>query len=86
MNNNKNNYNNLILDIWNWSYRLKSKITSPKVFHLLMYDEQDLLECISYIKLNNKSLNQRHTLKIFSYGDLNDSYEFKLFLSLEKSG
>jgi hypothetical protein len=87
MNNNKKNHNNnLILGVWNWSYGFKSKIISPEVFHLLTYDDQDLLECTSYIKFDNNSLSQKHTLQIFSYGDLNDSYEFKLILSLEKSG
>lgn len=83
---NSNYNNNLILGVWDWSYHLKSKIISPKIFHFLIYDDQDLLECSSYIKFDAKSLSQKHALKIFSYGDLSDSYEFKLILSLEKSG
>lgn len=81
---NDNNY--LISDAWNWSYRLKSKVISPSIFHYLVRDDQNLLECNSNIKFSSYTLDQGHTLKIVSANGTADLYEFRWFLNNEKTG
>jgi len=76
----------LILGAWDWSYKLISRVDSPDVFHYLINDNQNLLEFNSYIKFGNYSLDEEHTLQIYSSEDLTDSYEFKWFTNYEKTG
>lgn len=78
--------NNFILDAWNWSYRLRAKVVSPSVFHYLIHDDHNLLEFTSYAKLSDYSLDQGHTLKIYTLEDLTDSYEFRWLINNEKTG
>lgn len=76
----------LILDVWHWSYNLKSEVISPSVFQYLIKDEHNLLKFDSYIKVNKYSLDEGHTLKIYTSDGLDDSYEFRWFIDNEKSG
>jgi len=81
---NSNNY--FISDAWDWSYTLISRVESPNVFHYLINDDQNVLEFNSYIKVGNYSLDEAHTLKIYSSTGLIDSYEFEWFTNYEKTG
>jgi len=81
---NRNNY--LILGAWDWSYKLISRVDSSNVFHYFLNNDQNVLEFNSYIKFGNYSLDEGHTLQIYSSDDLIDSYEFKWFTNYEKTG
>ncbi|XP_060861024.1 apolipophorins isoform X2 [Metopolophium dirhodum] len=74
-----------IISAWDWSYKLISRVDSPNVFHYLINDDQNVLEFNSYIKFGNYSLDEEHTLQIYSSEDLIDSYEFKWFTNYEKT-
>lgn len=81
-----NNNNNLILGAWDWCYKLTSRIDSPNVFRFLVNDDQNALEFNSYIKFGKYSLDEEHTLKIYSSEDVTDSYEFKWLTNYENTG
>lgn len=81
---NCNNY--LILDAWNWYYKLISEVDSPDVFHYLNNDGQNVLKFNSYIKFNDYSLDEEHTLQISSSEGEIDSYKFKWITNYEKTG
>lgn len=79
--------NDFILDTWNWFYNLKCKFISPDVFHFFAYENQNILEYNSYIKVNDYLLDKASTVKIFSSeGHLTHLYEFRWFINNEKSG
>lgn len=79
-------YYNLILDVWHWYYNLHSRVDSPSVFHYLVHDDQNILECDSSVKVNGLSVNIEHALKIFTPEGLSESYELKSMMNDETAG
>lgn len=78
--------NNWISDAWDWSYRLKSKVISPRIFQYFARDDQNLMECTCSMKVNGYSLDQVHTLQIVSEDGTTDLYEFRWVSNNEKIG
>ncbi|XP_026815483.1 apolipophorins [Rhopalosiphum maidis] len=74
-----------IISLYDWSYNLIFKVNSPSIFHYLTNDDQNVLEFRSYIKFGNYSLDEDHTLQIYSSDVLTDSYELKWFTNYEKT-
>lgn len=82
--NSNNRY--FILGGSDWSYKLISKVNSPSVFNYLANGVENVLEFNSYMTFGSNSLDEEHTLKIYSSQILTDSYKFKWFTNYEKTG
>jgi hypothetical protein len=82
---NSNNYY-FILGAFDWSYNLVFKVNSSSIFNYLINDDQNVLEFRSYKKIGNYSLDEEHSLQIYSSDVLTDSYKIKWFTNYEKTG
>lgn len=78
--------NNFLSDPWDWSYDLKAKIVSQDIFKFLTYNSYNSLEFDSSAKMQDYTLNKKHIIKINSFKNVIDSYEFKLFINNSTSG
>lgn len=68
-----------------WSYKLATKVNSPSIFNYLANSDENVLEFNSYVTFGNYSLDQEHTLKMYSTQILIDSYKIKWFTNYEKT-
>lgn len=60
-------------------------MTTPKIFHYFMRENQDYLEFRSHVKFYSNSLDKLHSLKIYASENLDESYEFRYFINNKKS-
>jgi len=81
--NSNNSY--FILGASDWSYKLISKVNSPSIFDYLTNNDENVLEFNSYFTFGNYSLDQKHTLKMYSSQMLIDLYKFKWCTNYEKT-
>lgn len=60
-------------------------MTTPRIFHYFMQENQDYLEFRSHVKFNDYSLDKLHSLQIYASEDLDESYELRYFINSKKS-